>query len=76
VSPETIFARAIEIASDGDRAAFLDRACGGDVALRREGERFVRNYFRAGSFLERLGDGVPTSADRARQPQRGKNRNT
>jgi WD40 repeat protein/serine/threonine protein kinase len=60
VSPETVFAQAIEIASDGDRAAFLDRACGGDEALRREVERLVRNHFRAGSFLEGFADGAPT----------------
>jgi hypothetical protein len=57
VSPDTIFAQAIEIASERERAAFLDGACGGDAALRREVERLIRDHFRAGSFLERPADG-------------------
>src|SRR5262249_37308058 len=51
MSPDTIFAQAIEIAA-ADRAAFLDAACGDAAALRREVEQLVRDHFRAGAFLE------------------------
>jgi serine/threonine protein kinase len=50
---ETLFARAIGIESAADRAAFLEQACGSDAALRREVEKLVRDYFRAGGFLEK-----------------------
>src|SRR5262249_57763747 len=53
VSPDTIFAQAIEIASAQERAAFLQEACGSDPELRREVEQLVRDHFRAGAFLER-----------------------
>src|SRR5262245_36606572 len=49
---ETIFAEAIEIASPEDRAAFLDRACLQNPALRQEVEKLVVDHFRAGEFLE------------------------
>ena len=48
----SIFDEAAEIASPGDRAAYLDRACGGDVDLRREVDAKLRAQDEAGSFLE------------------------
>jgi serine/threonine protein kinase/tetratricopeptide (TPR) repeat protein len=53
MTPDTIFAQAIEIQSDQQRAEFLDASCGVDAELRREVEGLVRDYFRAGDFLER-----------------------
>src|SRR5262249_34920815 len=53
MSPDTIFAQAIEIASAQERAAFLEEACASDPELRREVEQLVRDHFRAGAFLER-----------------------
>src|SRR5262249_15903436 len=53
MSPDTIFAQAIEIESALERAAFLQAACQGDPELRRELEQLVRDHFRAGAFLER-----------------------
>jgi serine/threonine protein kinase len=53
MSPDTIFAQAIEIASAQERAVFLEQACGSDPGLRRELEQLVRDHFRAGAFLER-----------------------
>src|SRR5580700_5849538 len=50
--------RAVEIFSEaiqlpvGERAAFLDRACGTDEGLRRKIEDLLRSNDRAGSFLE------------------------
>jgi serine/threonine protein kinase/tetratricopeptide (TPR) repeat protein len=50
---DTLFARAIEIASPEERAHFLESACVGDPELRREVEKLVGDHFRAGTFLER-----------------------
>src|SRR5215204_2726371 len=49
VSP--IFRRAVELPPEG-RAAFLDSACAGDAALRRDVERLISAHERAGSFIE------------------------
>lgn len=35
-----------------ERAAFLDRACAGDVELRREVEALLHAYERLGNFME------------------------
>src|SRR5262249_21869720 len=50
---ESVFARAIEMESAEERAAFLGQACGGDPELRREVEKLVSDHFRAGGFLEK-----------------------
>lgn len=50
---ETLFAEAIEIASDAERAAFLDQVCQDNPGIREEIERLVGDYFRAGKFLEK-----------------------
>jgi WD40 repeat protein/serine/threonine protein kinase len=52
-SVETIFAQAIEIESATERVAFLEEACGPEGELRQEVEKLVRDYFRAGAFMER-----------------------
>jgi serine/threonine protein kinase/WD40 repeat protein len=49
---ETLFVQAIEIESAAERAAYLDRACANDPALRLELEQLVADHFRAGTFLE------------------------
>jgi tetratricopeptide (TPR) repeat protein len=48
---EALFAAALEIPDPLQRAAFLDRACGGDPDLRRSVESLLSAYA-AGSFLE------------------------
>ncbi|MBX9623740.1 MAG: serine/threonine protein kinase, partial [Gemmataceae bacterium] len=51
---DTILCEAVEIADAADRAAYLDRACGPDTALRVRAEALVAAHFRAASrFLER-----------------------
>jgi serine/threonine protein kinase/Flp pilus assembly protein TadD len=50
---DSVFAQAIEIASSEERSAFLDAACAADPEFRQAVEKLVRNYFRAGDFLER-----------------------
>jgi serine/threonine protein kinase/tetratricopeptide (TPR) repeat protein len=52
-SIETILEQAVEIAAPAERQAFVEQACGDDVALQRRVERLVANHFQAGSFLER-----------------------
>jgi hypothetical protein len=49
-NPETVFAQAIEIVSPEARAAFLDQACTNHPELRREVEKLVVDYFRAGKY--------------------------
>jgi Tol biopolymer transport system component/predicted Ser/Thr protein kinase len=49
---DTIFQAALDLPA-GERAAYLDTACAGDMALRREVESLIAAYERAGSFIER-----------------------
>ncbi len=63
---KSIFGQAIEIHSDAERASFLDRACGGNGALRAEIDELIRALARAGSFLR-----MPVVADPARTLQFG-----
>src|SRR5262245_47080465 len=68
MSPDTIFAQAIEIESAQERAVFLEEACGSDPGLRREVEQLVRDYFRAGDFRERpAADLVATALEPVRE---------
>jgi serine/threonine protein kinase len=46
-----LFTEAIQLPSE-EQPAFLDRACGGDEALRRKIEALLKSNERAGSFLE------------------------
>src|SRR5262245_38495816 len=47
-----LFAAALEIEAPDERAAYLDRACGGDDALRARVEALLRAHAQAGSFLQ------------------------
>ena len=46
-----LFATALEIDAPDERSAYLDRACGGDDALRARIEALLRAHQQAGSFL-------------------------
>src|SRR5215470_11496121 len=48
----TLFSAALDCASDAERAAYLDRACAGDSALRAEVDALVRAHREARGFLE------------------------
>src|SRR5262245_52419618 len=48
----TLFAEALELASPGERAAYLDRACGTDQALRRHVDALLEAHAQVGRFLE------------------------
>ena len=49
---ESIFAQALDISSPAERAAFLDRACGQNPALRAEVEALLGAHGRAGGLLD------------------------
>jgi WD40 repeat protein/serine/threonine protein kinase len=51
VELDDIFCDALEISSHQERAAYLDRACGNDVQLRRRIERLLVAHAEAPSFL-------------------------
>jgi tetratricopeptide (TPR) repeat protein/serine/threonine protein kinase len=63
LNPESVFAQAIEIESPQDRAAFLEEACASAPELRREVEKLVVDYFRAGRFMEKPAARIITTAD-------------
>src|SRR3954451_16377688 len=50
---KSIFLDALEIASERDRLAYLDRRCGQDAALRTEVETLLRHHEGLGNYLER-----------------------
>src|SRR5580658_10010475 len=54
-----IFTEALQ-KSPGERAAFLDRACAGDNALRRRVEALLEAHEQAGDFLGEPASGLPT----------------
>jgi hypothetical protein len=47
-----IFSAALERSTPGDRAAFLDEACGGDMNLRRRLEALLARHFEQDSFMQ------------------------
>src|SRR5436309_409414 len=49
---KSIFLRALEIASSGERQAYLDTACAADESLRREVEELLEHHGGLGAFLE------------------------
>jgi len=49
---KSIFAEALEKKTPQDRAAYLDKACGGDADLRSKLESLLESHEQAGSFLE------------------------
>jgi tetratricopeptide (TPR) repeat protein/serine/threonine protein kinase len=52
VNEQTLFAEALERVDPQERAAFLDRACQGDPALRARIERLLVQHEHGGGFLE------------------------
>jgi serine/threonine protein kinase/WD40 repeat protein len=59
---ESIFGRALEIADASERAAFLDRACGHNPALRAEVEALLRAHEQSGDLLD-LPEELAVTAD-------------
>src|SRR2546421_4696 len=67
---ESIFAQALEITSAAERAAFLDRACGHEQALRTEVEALLRAQERSGDLLD-LPENAPVTTDQPAREGRG-----
>jgi serine/threonine protein kinase/tetratricopeptide (TPR) repeat protein len=67
---ESIFAQALEFTSAAARAAFLDRACSHNQALRTEVEALLRAQERSGDMLD-LPESVPITTDLAVREVRG-----
>ena len=71
-SERTIFLEALDRDDPAERAAFLDRACGDKVELRRRVERLLQAIDGAGSFMESpaigdsTGDGPDSGSPEAR----------
>jgi tetratricopeptide (TPR) repeat protein len=66
---ESIFAQALEIGSTAERAAFLDRACGDDPALRAEVEALLRAHDQPADLLN-LPDQPVRTVDYPSGPER------
>jgi tetratricopeptide (TPR) repeat protein len=58
-----IFLNAVEISAPSERQAYLDSACAGDEALRREVEEFLEHHERLGSFLQPGGSAPAVTRD-------------
>jgi serine/threonine protein kinase len=58
----SIFDRAIEIASETDRKAYLDEACAAAPELRQQVEALLRAHAEAGSFLNAPAEGERTQS--------------
>src|SRR5438309_61485 len=54
MSEVTIFDAALAIADSNERAAYLDRICAGDPALRHRVAELLRAHAETGNFLEPL----------------------
>src|SRR5215510_12100129 len=55
-----LFLKALELSCADERQEYLDRACGGDAALRAEVEALLEASARAGSFLESPAAALPS----------------
>jgi formylglycine-generating enzyme required for sulfatase activity len=52
MTEEEVFLAALDLASPTDRAAYLEKVCGGNVELRRQVEELLAAHFKAGTFLD------------------------
>ena len=60
---ESLLAAAVEIEDNGQREAYLLRACEGDAAQLAELQSMVHDYFAAGSLIDRPAAGMATIID-------------
>ena len=68
MSEETLFAAALDEDNPAARSAFLDRACGGDVALRQRVEALLRAHDSADSLLDAPPDLIGSVDDQGTGP--------
>ena len=62
MTEQSLFIDALAIPDPAERAAFLDRACAGDPALRARLDRLLAHHAQAGSFLDQPAALDPTGA--------------
>jgi hypothetical protein len=72
---QTIFIEALEKEDPAERAAFLDRVCAGDPALRQRIEKLLHRHQQSGSFLgkpvpEQLAEGLAAGPEARDTPTR------
>ena len=60
---QTIFTEALEKENPVERAAFLDRVCAGDLALRQRIDRLLLRHQQGDSFLESPGPALTATVD-------------
>src|SRR5262245_7514429 len=60
---QSIFIEALERENPAERAAFLDRACAADPALRQRVERLLQRHQQAGPFLEPPATGLAATVE-------------
>src|SRR5438874_10332290 len=53
MSERSIFLAMLDIDDDAGRAAYLDKACAGDLALRSQVEQLVSLHAKLGTFMDR-----------------------
>jgi tetratricopeptide (TPR) repeat protein/serine/threonine protein kinase len=58
-----LFMAALQIEDTAGRSAYLDRACGGELALRRRVEALLAAFEQAGSFLQQPAGGPGATSD-------------
>src|SRR5262245_64372256 len=63
---KVIFGEVLDCATPAEQAAYLDRACGSDPALRARVEALLRAHQRAGHFLQ--GPTAPVEPSRTEAP--------
>jgi formylglycine-generating enzyme required for sulfatase activity len=52
MTEEQVFLGVLDLADPAERAAYLDKACGGDVEFRRQVEALLAAHFKTGAFLD------------------------
>jgi serine/threonine protein kinase/Flp pilus assembly protein TadD len=63
VQEQSLFIEALEREDPAERAAYLDRACAGDTALRQRVERLLQRHQQAANLLEAPSPGLAATAD-------------
>src|SRR5690242_8634101 len=67
MSERSLFLAALDIDDPTERSAYLDRACGGDPALRGQVEQLLKAHEEPGYFMDRPALTLATADDTARE---------
>jgi serine/threonine protein kinase/tetratricopeptide (TPR) repeat protein len=63
MSERSIFVAALEVDDPAERAAYIERACTGDPALRAQVEQLLKAHDQSGPFMERPAPALVAAAD-------------